>query len=286
MFTRPEAFTMSVFLTVGCVILLGSLGLWRGFDIRADRIERARLLAYQPLSPALFDPAMVADLPEPAQRYFRFSIAAGTPLYTVADLAMTGQFSLGTKDAPNYMDMTATQILAAPHGFIWRMKASKGLMRVSGSDSGKWTRFWLLGLAPVARMGGTNDHARAAFGRFASEAVFWTPAALLPGPGVTWTAVDAMTARVTVSDGEMVQEVDITVDVQGRPVTVEFQRWSNANADKTYRLQPFGGYLSNFQTFAGFTLPTHVAAGNHFGTGAYFPFFVADVSDVRFPVPN
>ena len=274
---------MSVFLIAGFVILLGSLGLWRGIDIRADRAERARLLAYQPNAPALFDPAMVADLPDPARRYFTFSIAAGTPLNTVADLAMTGQFSLGRKDAPAYMAMAATQTLAAPHGFIWRMSASNGLMRVSGSDSGKWTRFWLMGLAPVARTGGTRDHARAAFGRFAAEAVFWTPAALLPGPGIAWTAVDASTAQVTISNGERVQEVDLTVDAQGRPETIYFQRWTNANADKVYRLQPFGGYLSKYRTFAGFTVPTHVEAGNQFGTDAYFPFFIADVSDVQFP---
>jgi hypothetical protein len=34
--------------------------------------------------------------------------------------------------------------------------------------------------------------------------------------------------------------------------------------------------------FAGVTVATHVEAGNHFGTAAYFPFFIADVSDVRF----
>jgi hypothetical protein len=286
MFTRPEAFTMSVFLTMVCVILLGSLGLWRGLDIRADQVERARLLDFQPHAPALFDPAMVADLPDAARRYFSFSIATGTPLYTVADLAMTGQFSLGTKDAPNYLEMTATQTLAAPHGFIWRMSATRGLMHVSGSDSGKWTRFWLMGLAPVARIGGTRDHTRAAFGRFAAEAVFWTPAALLPGPGITWAAVDASTARVTISDGDLMQAVDMTVDAQGRPVTVQFQRWSNANADKTYRLQPFGGQLSDYRTFAGFTVPSHVEAGNHFGTDAYFQFFIADISGVRFPASD
>ena len=274
---------MGIFVIAAFVILLGSLGLWRGLDILADKQERARLLDFQPQTPALFDPAMVATLPEPAKRYFTFSIAAGTPLYTVADLAMTGQFSLGTKDAPAYMAMAATQTLAAPHGFVWRMSASNGLMRVSGSDSGKWTRFWLMGLAPVARTGGTRDHARAAFGRFTAEAVFWTPAALLPGPGIAWTAVDASTAQVTISNGERVQEVDLTVDAQGRPVTVYFQRWTKANADKVYRLQPFGGYLSKYRTFAGFTVPTHVKAGNQFGTDAYFPFFIADVSDVQFP---
>src|SRR6056297_3336784 len=38
-----------------------------------------------------------------------------------------------------------------------------------------------------------------------------------------------------------------------------------------------GGYLSAFRKFAGYRLPSHVEAGNHFGTDEYFPFFVADV---------
>jgi hypothetical protein len=145
-----------------------------------------------------------------------------------------------------------------------------------------WTRFWLTGLAPLARMGGTRDHTRAAFRRFAAEAVFWTPRRPSGRPRISWTAVDATTARVTVSHGDLVQAVDLTVEVQGRPVTVQFQRWSNANADKTYRLQPYGGQLSEYRTFAGVTVATRVEAGNHFGTAAYFPFFIADVSDVRF----
>jgi hypothetical protein len=143
-----------------------------------------------------------------------------------------------------------------------------------------------MGLAPVARLGGNDDHTRAAFGRFAAEAVFWTPAALLPGPGITWDAVDDATARVTISDGVLEQAVDVTVDAEGRPVIVQFQRWSDAHPDNTYRLQPIGGYLSAFETFGGFTVPTHVEAGNHFGTDAYYPFFIADVTDVRFPVPD
>jgi hypothetical protein len=277
---------MNLFLTiVGTAILIAVvvLGLWRWSDHRADAAERARLLAFQPTAPALFNPATVADLPAPARRYFTFSIAPGTPLYTVADVTMTGQFSLGTKEAPSYFDMAATQTLAAPHGFVWKMRAGKGPMRISGSDSGRWTRFWVMGLAPVARTGGDPNHARSAFGRFTAEAVFWTPAAVLPGPGITWEAVDDDTARVTISSGALAQAVDVTVDADGRPITIEFMRWSDANTEKTYRLQSFGGTLSEFEAFAGFILPTHVEAGNHHGTEAYFPFFIADLVDVQFP---
>ena len=272
--------------TLSAAALLGGTAAWRAADHRADRSEARRLARFQPPDPGRFDPSLVVDLPEPARRYFTFAIAPGTPLWTVAEFSMSGRFSLGNQDEPGYMPMTAEQTLAAPHGFLWTMRAARWAMRVSGSDSGRWTRFWAMGLVPVARAGGDADHARSAFGRYVSEAVFWTPAALLPGPGIRWEAVDDSMARVIVTRGGLSQSVDVTVDVDGRPLEVEFPRWTNANPEKEYRLQPFGGYLSGFRDFDGFTLPTHVEAGNHFGTEEYFPFFIADVRDVRFPAPE
>ena len=272
-------------LLIVLVAIVGLFG-WRQLDHRADRAEMDRLRALQRVEPARFSPAMVAELPEPARRYFTFAIAEGAPLYTVAQIEMQGQFSLGSKDAPNYMDMRATQVLAAPHGFVWTMSGGSGLTGLSGSDSAQWTRFWLAGLAPVARFGGDRDHSRAAFGRYVAEAAFWTPAALLPGPDVSWQEVDDDTARFTMRWQELEQSVDLTVDPDGRPVRVEFQRWSNANAQGVYRLQPFGGFLSDFREVEGYRLPMHVEAGNFFGTDAYFPFFIVDVTEVRFPAPD
>jgi hypothetical protein len=107
--------------------------------------------------------------------------------------------------------------------------------------------------------------------------------AVLPGPGVTWTAVDDDTARVILRHGDMAQAVDVTVGADGRPEVVSFERWTNANPEKTYRLQPFGAVMSDFRTVEGYRLPFHVEAGNMFGTDDYFPFFVADVSKIRFP---
>jgi hypothetical protein len=273
---------MFLVIVFGLVILI----VWRQFDRRADRAEMERLIALQPTKPDTFSSAMVADLPEPARRYFSFSIAEGTPLYTVALLEMAGQFGMGDKARPNYQPMRATQVLAAPEGFIWEMSGGTGALRMSGSDGRTWTRFWLFSLVPVARAGGTPDHIRSAFGRYASEAIFWTPAAVLPGPNVTWQPVAEDVARMTMRFGALEQSVDVTVDKDGRPRHVSFMRWSNANPDKVHRLQPFGGYLSEFREFEGFRLPTHIEAGNMFETEDYFPFFIADVSDIRFPHPQ
>lgn len=275
---------MSVaFVLILCLVLLGlGLRLWRWRDHRADRAEAARLRASADIHPPRFSRDMVADLPEPARRYFKFAIREGTPLHRVADLTMQGQFGPGTKAHPNYMPMRAAQVLAAPDGFVWTMTGGAGGMRISGSDSGGWSRFWLAGLIPVARAGGTRDHALSAFGRAIAEAAFWTPAALLPGPGIQWEAPDDSTARVTVTHEGRSQSVDLHLDGAGCPQQVVLQRWSNANAERVFRFQPFGGTLSAFQDFDGFRLPTHVEGGNLFGTEAYFPFYIVDVTQIRF----
>lgn len=270
----------SLLVVLGFFVLsLVALRLW---DERADQMEWARLAALQPTKPAMYDPIMVSDLPEPARRFFNFAIKPGTPLLTVAEIDMGGEFSLGTRGNPNYQPMDARQILAAPTGFVWQLKMP-GAVSVSGSDTGSWTRFRVLGLIPVARMGGDTDHTQAAYGRYVAEAVFWTPAALLPRAGVVWESLGQDLARVTVTHNGLSQAVDVKVDAEGRPVMVHFMRWSNANPDKTYRLQPFGGNLSDFREVQGFRIPFNVEAGNMFGTDEYFAFFKAKVSTVRFP---
>jgi hypothetical protein len=273
--------TNVLFFSVVLAVL--ALLAWRKSDHRADREAMHRLSAAQPSGVGCFDPDMVADLPEPARRYFLYTIESGTPLYTVASITMAGQFGMGAKANVKYLEMAATQILAMPTGFVWKMSAKRGLMRLSGSDSESWTRFWLMGVLPVARMGGDQNHSRSAFGRYVAEAVFWTPAAVLPGPGVHWEWVDGDCARIVVNHRGFSQAVDVTVSPDGQPTQVRFDRWSNANPEKQYRLQPFGGYLSEFKEFAGLRLPTHIESGNWFGTDQYFPFFVVNVTDIDFP---
>ncbi|MBV2130493.1 hypothetical protein KQY15_15465 [Rheinheimera sp. SM2107] len=269
-------------IVVLILVVAGLLGL-RLLDYQADKQLFAELRARQPAEPGYFDPAMLNGLPLAAQRFFTFCIAPGTPLYTVADIAMTGRFGMGSRLKPDYLDMQARQILAPPAGFIWQMQARRNLWRIAGSDSASWTRFWLFELLPVARKGASLDQRRAAFGRYVAEAVFWTPAAVLPRTGVSWSHLSDNSARLTVNQQGLSQTVELTVADNGQPVLVSMMRWSDANRQRRYTLQPFGGYLSDFRDFGGFTLPSHVEAGNHFGTPDYFPFFVADVQQIRWP---
>ena len=141
----------------------------------------------------------MADLPEPARRYFLHAIAPGTPLAQAVVLEMEGAIRI-QPDGP-WLPMQARQVLAPPHGFVWEAAVRQGVMRLSGADSygadEGHMRFRLWGLVPVVQ-GGGPDVTRSARGRLAIEAVMH-PAALLPQRGVVWDAVDAHTARATLT---------------------------------------------------------------------------------------
>ncbi|HRW30178.1 MAG TPA: hypothetical protein P5227_09295 [Emcibacteraceae bacterium] len=276
-------------LTIGIIlflILLGLLG-WRFRDEQETKKVWAELKNTKDYKEELFDPTRIETLPEPAKRFFRFAIKEGTPIHPIIELDMSGEFSLGSKEKPNYMPMTAKQIISPPHGFIWKVSAGSGLMRFVGSDAchpdGSWSRFWLFGFIPIARAGGNKDHKLSSFGRYMSEAVFWLPSAVFPSENIVWQKLGPDHAQATITHNGMELIVELIVDKQGAPTTIRFQRWTNANPEGVFRMQHFGGYLSDFKNFDGYMLPTSIEAGNNFGTNQYFPFFKVKVLKIDFP---
>lgn len=278
---------------IGGILVLGAgllgLGLLRVLDGQADRALISELASPAAQERLIFEASMVDDLPDPAARFFLFSIAPGTPLRTTAVIEMSGELSLGTKENPNYWSMTAYQVLKPPTGFVWQVRLA-GPVMVTGSDAygldGSWSRFRLFDLIPVGRVSGEMNHLRSSFGRLVGEGLFWSPAAFLPASEagwheITWEAVDDHTAAVTVHHKGLEQRAEVSVDETGQPVRIVFQRWSNENEDKVYRWQPFGGDLSDFVTFDGFHLPTRVTGGNLYGTESYHPFFKAEVTHIE-----
>lgn len=236
--------------------------------------------------PPLHDPADVESMPEVAQRYFDRAIAPGTPLHRVVRLRMTGKFIMNGKHLP----MSARQILAPPaDGFVWQAEIGKGLMRFAGSDGyhapaggpvTSWTKFWLHGLVPLARIGGGPDHARAAAMRAMLESV-WAPASLPPQSGADWRQTGPHSAEIRHAGAPDLAPVHLRIDDAGNPVEVWAMRWTNANPGRIWRLQPFGGHVLECSRFGGFTLPSRVEMGNMYGTTDYEPFFLATVTDVE-----
>jgi hypothetical protein len=230
-----------------------------------------------------FELSMLAGLPEIAQRYFTHAIAPGTPIYTTVRLEMVGTFLLG--DAKQYQtySMRARQVLAPPSEFVWVPEMKSGPVQISGSDAlvnGRgWTRFWINGLIPVVNQPTSPDLVRSALTRSAIEAV-WAPASLLPSNGVRWNQTGPNSARLTFDTG--IEPVDIILDETGRVLEIVTMRWSDVNPQKAFQLQPFGGSIEAEATFGGYTIPTQLKVGNHFGTDDYLPFFQGTVTSARY----
>ncbi len=174
---------------------------------------------------------------------------------------MEGGFIMNGTEMP----MTAQQILAPPaQGFVWRAAVGSGFMRFAGSDGyhvpgegtvDSWTKFWLRGLIPLARVGRTDDHARAAATRVMMESI-WAPASLLPQSGAQWSQTGPDTAEVRFADAPDLAPMLFTFDAEGDAVEVTSLRWTDANPGKIYRLQPFGRRILETGIIQGFRTPS------------------------------
>jgi hypothetical protein len=241
-----------------------------------------------PAAPPLgrFDPRQVQHLPETAQRYLVHAIAPGTALYSVAELEMTGTFLLGDKAQVQSYAMDALQALRPPDQFVWIPRLRSGVMTISGSDAlvggEAWTRFWLAGLVPVAQEPSSPDLVRSAQFRAAVEGALWLPTSLLPGRGVEWVQTGPDEARAIIRGVDPAIVFDLKLDKSGSVLEVVGQRWSNANPERTFRMQPFGGTVSQERCFQGLTIPSAIAVGNLFGTADYLPFFQARLTRAAF----
>jgi len=60
--------------------------------------------------------------------------------------------------------------------------------------------------------------------------------------------------------------VDFTIGINGQPISVALDQWTDVNPDNVFRSQRFDGYLSEYEKAQGFTLPTRVEAVNSFET--------------------
>lgn len=259
----------------------GVLALWAARVRQEQAVEPLWRELRAPGGGEVFDPAMADGLPAPAQRYLRRAIAPGTPLARSVRLTMHGTLRLSPEGEP--LPMRAEQVLAPPAGFIWRARVGRGILRFRGYDrygrARGAMRWWLLGVVPIVRAGGV-DVTRSAAGRLGGEAVF-VPAALLPGRGAAWEAVDDSTARVRlVVDGEPVTTT-LRVDADGRLRHASLLRWRD-NAGSAPGYVRFDVELSGERTSGGYTVPAHMRAGWRLGEPDEFPFFDATVDSAEY----
>jgi hypothetical protein len=228
----------------------------------------------------VFERADVERLPAPARLYMEHAIAPGTPLANAVRLRLRGEIKLR-----RWLPFTAEQVVHRVHGFIWRASARMNGLAIRGFDrlvDGEGEMQWkLLGLFPVMTASGP-DISRSAAGRFVTESA-WLPS-MFCSDGVSWTTEGQVVAVAHVNVFGEPAHFAITVDEIGRALSVKLARWGNPEGT-AFHYADFGAIAEEERTFAGFTVPSRIRAGWHFGTERFErdgEFFRATVEEAEY----
>jgi hypothetical protein len=251
------------------------------FDRRMAR-EVQGLFAASKGRSRLVTEADLVGLPEPVQRWQRWSNVVGTTYPVTVRLRQEGEFRMGQNRG--WMPFTAEEYYTTdPPGYVWKVTFRMApLVTVSGRDryaDGQASIVMrLLSLIPVA-----NDHSpgldQGAMLRFLNETM-WFPAGVL-SPSITWEPRDATSAVATIRYGGVSAAATFIFDDQGRLTNMTAERFDNAKK----AILPWSTPISDYGEFAGIRVPVQGAGVWHYEQGE-FPYIRLRVTDLEYNRPE
>ena len=231
-----------------------------------------------------FQSAMLADLPEPVARYFRYALTDGQPLIASAAMSQNGVLRTAIS-SPDWTKFTAKQFVApAAPGFVWNARvAVRPGFHVSVVDSynsgvgaGRVSLFGALTVVQAENIAELNS---GALHRYLAEAV-WYPTALLPLAGVQWAAVDDNTAIASLSDNGVTVSLEFRFNDIGE-VTGVYTDGRFGQFDGGYRQTPWQGEFRNYQLVDGMRVPRYGEVG-WFIDGKLELVWKGEIEDIRY----
>jgi hypothetical protein len=260
---RPRKFALAIpaLLTVPSALALSRLI----FDRRVAG-EVRHLFAASKGRSRLVTEADLVGLPEPVQRWLRWSNVLGTPYPVTVRLTQEGEFRMGQDRG--WMPFRAQEYYTTdPPGYVWTVTFRMApLVTVSGRD--RYTEgqasilMRLLSLIPVA-----NDHgpglSQGAMLRFLNETM-WFPAGVL-NPYTTWEPRDQTSAVATMRYGGVSASATFIFDDQGRLTNMTAERFDNAKK----AILPWSTPISDYGEFAGIRVPVQGAGVWHYEDGEF-----------------
>jgi hypothetical protein len=129
------------------------------------------------------------------------------------------------------------------------VKVRDGFVAGRGSMVGS-----VMGLRRVASAEDTPAIAAGALQRYLAEAV-WLPTALLPGAGVSWTALDSASARATLTSGTTTVSLDFHFGADGLVSRIYTPARERDLGGGRSAPTPWQGRFSRYEARHGFLIP-------------------------------
>lgn len=221
-------------VVTGSILLSSAAAGWH----RATRRKVALLVSRESAVPGAFSTSDIDRLPPPVARYFRRALTDGQPLVVSARATQEGAFFVKNAWRP----MHATQdFTTSPPGFVWdarieMMPFMPAYVRDAYVGRRGAMQATMFGFYPLMNQEGVPQLNAGALQRYLGEAV-WMPTALLPGCGVTWTAIDQTSATATLADGPNRVSLRFIFNDRDQIVEVRGDRFAESNG--RYVLTPW-----------------------------------------------
>jgi hypothetical protein len=219
-----------------------------------EQLEAARV----PLHPRAVDFGELEGLPVVVQRYLRRVLKEGQPMVAAVSVQHNGRMNMGAA-SEQWKPFTSEQrVVTQRPGFDWNARISMlpGVpVRVHDAyvAGDGILHAAVLGLFTVAGASGTRDMAEGELMRFLAEAA-WYPTALLPSQGVRWDAVDAHSARGSLSEGEIGLTLLFSFNADGLIETVRAEARGRMVSGQSVRT-PWQGHFWNYVERNGMLVP-------------------------------
>jgi hypothetical protein len=228
------------------------------------------------------EPAQLAELPEPVQRYFGFVFNGDVAPFTHVELKAEGQFRRpGSED---FNPTTAEQVIAV---------GTPALMFSATTPvfPGVWARAYdffadgkmemkakILSTITVVDERETPDLNRISLRRWLLESGLY-PQALLPGGPVTWEAIDDTSVRAIVSADGLSASMVAHFDQEGRMTYMMAEK----DGDLTTPYHGSGEHVTrgDYRAVGNQMIP-HAFTISRAAGGKLYPFWEAQITDIRF----
>src|ERR1700682_1590875 len=247
--------TMGLTVIVTVALIYGSRRWESATKEMHAKMEAARL----PVGRKAYSHDELIGLPAPVQTYFRAVLKDGQPIVSGVHVELSGTINMSAT-GEKWKRFTSTQrVIAQRPGFDWegRIEMMPGLTArvhdayVAGEGVLHATLF---GLVSLANLRGTPEIAQGELMRFFAEAAFY-PTALLPSQGVQWKAIDDLSAKATLKDGEAAVTLLFRFDENGLIKSVRAEARGRTVAGAVIPT-PWEGQWSNYELRDGICVPT------------------------------
>jgi hypothetical protein len=266
---------------IGALIAIVGVAVWAGRLVSDRRIDAEvdELLAAIPANPpAVVSEEDLAGLPEPVQRWLRWSQIVGKEYPQTVRLEQEGDFRLG--EERGWMSYDAVQYYTTePPGYVWSVSMRMApLVTITGRDQymdGEGSiRMSILSLIPVANDsgGGLNQGSLL---RYLNETM-WFPAAVI-SPYITWDPVDDHSATATMSFGGVTASATFIFDDDGRLTNMTADRYNDDRDD----ILPWSTPILAYGEFEGVRVPTEGTGVWHYDTGD-FTYIRLTITDIDY----